>query len=212
VFVASLGVMTLLIVCGPMRDPKSLNAGFAVCLLLFGFASLGTSEFVREAIRKPYIVDGQVLGNQIYVRDAERCRKTGFLENGYWTSLALKERYPDLWNDAADDHFDEYELLKYPQQDRMVVGRMVFMHHCNDCHATDHGYAAAGSLVFGGTKESLTETVRHLNHRVKSMPPWCGNNAEAELLAEYLMTLAPGYIALEDVPPAPPTSSMHDAF
>ena len=212
VFVASLGVMTLLIVCGPMRDPKTLNTGFAVCLLLFGFASLGTSEFVREAIRKPYIVDGQVLGNQIYVSDVERCQKTGFLENGYWTSLALKERYPDLWNDEAEDHIDEYELLKSPQKDRMAVGKMVFMYHCNDCHATDHGYSAAGPLVFGGTKESLTEMIKHMNERVKSMPPWCGNNAEAELLAEYLTTLAPGYVNIEDVPPVPTDSPMHGTF
>ncbi|MCL2623319.1 MAG: cytochrome ubiquinol oxidase subunit I, partial [Planctomycetaceae bacterium] len=212
VFVATICAMTLLILFGPMRDPKTLNAGFAVCLLLFAFTSLGVAEFVREAVRKPYIVDGVVLGNQIYVRDAEKCRKTGFLENGYWTSLALKQRFPELWNDDAADRFDEYELLKYPQNERLAVGRMVFMHHCNDCHATHRGYSALGPLVFGATKESLTATVKNLDDRVKSMPPWCGNNAEAELLAEYLVTLAPGYIDLETVPPEPPTSPMQDRF
>ena len=207
VIVAAVCAMTLLILLGPMRDPKSLNTGFAVCLLLFGFASLGAAEFVREAIRKPYLVDGVVLGNQIYVQDVEKCQKTGFLENGYWTSMALKARFPELWNEEAEDHLDEYELLKYPQKDRLAVGRMVFMHHCNDCHAADHGYAAVGPLVFGRTHGLLTETVKNL-----SMPPWCGNNAEAELLAEYLTTLAPGYIDMETVPAEPPISPMQDRF
>ena len=209
-FIAAVCAMVLLILLGPMRNPKTLNTGFAVCLLLFGFVSLGAAEFVREAIRKPYLVDSVVLGNQIYVNDVEKCQKTGFLENGYWTSLALKQRYPELWNDEAADHLDEYELLKYPQKDRLAVGRMIFMHHCNDCHATNHGYSAVGPLEFGGTTESLTESVKCLNDRVKSMPPWCGNNAEAELLAEYLTTLAPGYINMEAVAPEPPMSSMHD--
>ena len=212
VFIAAVGTMALLIIFGPMRDPKTLNTGFAVCLLLFGFASLGMAEFVREAIRKPYLVDGVVLGNQIYVSDVEKYQKTGFLENGYWTSLALQQRYPELWNDDAADHFDEYELLKYPQKDRLAVGRMVFMHHCNDCHASNRGYSAVGPLVYDMSKESLTEMIKHCSSRAKSMPPWSGNNAEAELLAEYLTTLAPGYIDMEAVTPEPPTSPMQDRF
>jgi mono/diheme cytochrome c family protein len=211
-FIAAVCAMTLLILLGPMRDPKTLNMGFAICLLMFGFASLGSAEFMREAIRKPYLVDGEVLGNQIYAGDVEQCRKTGFLENGYWTSLTLKQRFPELWNDEATDHFDEYELLKYPQKDRLAVGRMLFMHHCNDCHASNHGYSALGPLVYGATKESLIGEVKGLNDHVKSMPPWCGNNAEAELLAEYLTTLAPGYIDMEAVSPEPPTSPMQDTF
>jgi len=211
-FIGTICVLTLLILFGPMRDPKTLNAGFAVCLLLFAFTSLGVAEFVREALRKPYIVDGVVLGNQIYVTDAEKCRKTGFLENGYWTSKALEKRFPELWNHNTADHLDEYELLKYPEKDRLAVGRMVFMHHCNNCHASDHGYSALGPLVFGATKETLTDEVKRLNDHVSSMPLWCGNNAEAELLAEYLLTLQPGYIKLGDVPPAPPTSPMQDRF
>ena len=66
--------------------------------------------------------------------------------------------------------------------------------------------------MFGATKESLIDEIRLLNDHVRSMPPWCGNNAEAELLAEYLVTLQPGYIDLEDVPPEPPTSPMQDDF
>ncbi|MCL2347333.1 MAG: cytochrome ubiquinol oxidase subunit I, partial [Planctomycetaceae bacterium] len=191
VFVGSLGIMLLFVLFGPLRDPKTLNTGFAICLLVFGFAALGTAEFIREAVRKPYIVDGVVLGNQITEDEIEVCRKYGFLEHGFWTSRALRERYPDLWREDEDDHIDEKELLTRPPEERIAIGRMIFMHHCNDCHATEHGYSAAGPLLYGSNKQELREFVKNLNRRVKSMPPWCGNDAEAEMLAEYLVTIAP---------------------
>ncbi|MDR1383734.1 MAG: cytochrome ubiquinol oxidase subunit I [Planctomycetaceae bacterium] len=189
-FVAAIVLIFILAVLGPMRDPKTINGGFAVCLLLFGIAALATGEFVREAVRKPYIVDRVVLGNQILVNDVERFQKTGFLENGYWTSLSLQKQYPQLWHAENEDRFAENELLHYPKEERLAAGRMIFMHHCNNCHAAEHGLSAIGPLVYGKTQTSLVQTVKHLNN-VITMPPWCGNDAEANLLAEYLLTLAP---------------------
>jgi len=199
-FVASIMLIFVLMLLGPMRDPKTLNGGFAVCLFLFGVTALATGEFVREAVRKPYIVDRVVLGNQILVADVERLQKTGLLENGYWTSLALQKEYPELWHNVSTadisgnalaeniDHFDESALLHYPKEKRLLAGRMIFMYHCNNCHAAEHGLSALGPLVYGESQRSLVQTVKNLNN-VLGMPPWCGNDAEANLLAEYLQTL-----------------------
>lgn len=165
------GILLFLIVVGPMSFPKSLDPGFAAALFFMGLLLFSIGEFVREAVRKPYIVDQIVLGNQIYTDEVESCRKKGYLESGEWTL----RRGTDGLN---------------PER-RRLLGRSVFLHHCNDCHAQEVGYSALGPLVAGLSKEQIAAKVKHLNEPVFNMPPWCGNDQEAEWLAEYLESIRP---------------------
>ncbi|MDO5567621.1 MAG: hypothetical protein Q4G59_13245, partial [Planctomycetia bacterium] len=65
------------------------------------------------------------------------------------------------------------------------------MYHCNDCHAAKWGYSAAGPMLTGKTKEEIARFVQNLNRPSFYMPPWCGTEVEAELLADYLVTIRP---------------------
>ena len=67
---------------GPYRNPGWLSPGFAILFLACGLAAVGAGEFVREAVRKPYISYNVVLGNQILARDVPQARESGFLERG----------------------------------------------------------------------------------------------------------------------------------
>ncbi|MGL6195977.1 MAG: c-type cytochrome [Thermoguttaceae bacterium] len=190
-----------LTVFGPIMNPKSVNLGFAVSLCIFGVAALGIAEFVREAVRKPYIVDGVVLGNQIYANEVELGRESGgYLQSGLWTELYLHKLYPQA---AKSDHANPandtsasgttFQYAIDPRgldpETRIEIGRAIFMYHCNDCHADKHGYSALGPLFFGETREAIAKRVKHLNEPTISMPPWCGTDTDAELLAEYLETI-----------------------
>ncbi|MHC4179092.1 MAG: cytochrome ubiquinol oxidase subunit I, partial [Planctomycetota bacterium] len=75
----------LLLYLGPYRNPGWLSPGFAGALFLFGLAAFSTGEFIREAVRKPYIVYGDVLGNQVRKDELQQLRKEGYLEHGIWT-------------------------------------------------------------------------------------------------------------------------------
>jgi cytochrome bd-type quinol oxidase subunit 1 len=158
------GLMTMLIILGPILNPRSINIGFAVCLFIFGLTALASAEFIREAVRKPWIVDQVVLGNQIYADEVEERQKTGFLRPSYWQQLPTE---------------------------KIRLGGMVFMYHCNNCHATDHGLSAVGPLLYGENKEKIVETIKNLNHPNLSMPPWSGTNEELDALAEFLLTVRP---------------------
>ena len=160
------GFVTLLIVFGPIMNPKSINLGFAVSLFVLSLTALATIEFTREAVRKPWIVDQVILGNQIYAHEVEVRQEKGFLQP----------------SDPA--------LLVIPTED-LERGGMVFMYHCNNCHALDYGMSAVGPLLYGKSKERITETIRHLDVPVLSMPPWCGTEEELDLLVEFLLTIRP---------------------
>ncbi|MDR1267964.1 MAG: cytochrome ubiquinol oxidase subunit I [Planctomycetaceae bacterium] len=158
------GLITLLIILGPILNPRSINLGFAVCLFIFGLTALGSAEFIREAVRKPWIVDQVVLGNQIYANEVAERQTTGFLRPSHWQQRPTE---------------------------KIQLGGMVFMYHCNNCHATNHGLSAVGPLLYGESKEKITETIKNLNRPTLSMPPWSGTDEELDALAEFLLTIRP---------------------
>ena len=82
------------------------------------------------------------------------------------------------------------DLLKVERADRLSLGRMMFLHHCNACHAAEHGYSAVGPLVSGLDAKEISSFAMRLNHSHFYMPPWAGTEVEAELLGEYLESIA----------------------
>ena len=385
-FLAIIAGIVLLLIVGPCFRPRETSFGAALALLLMGVAGVGVAEFVREAVRKPYVVDRVVYGNQIYRKDVAKLRGVGYLYTGTWTSYELdklQEKYPDLtisaerylgvpttrlaappWltpkpgdeavetkeapadggtptddgssevpdnsqtrvgakfyletvayqqapqggvtrfspvatsadagaqsafssalptlpeanspsattqsasnlpaipasgnapiSDAAsslqgepdltsvDDNVDELanatqplesvsgdiseeidrakspaeldleingpisqgnlDLLKVEKEDRLSLGRMVFLHHCNSCHAAEHGYSAVAPMISGKSAAELKDFAMRLNHSHFYMPPWSGVEVEAELLGEYLESLGakvPNNVFMKDKP------------
>jgi len=368
-FVAVVVGIFALLIAGPVAKPRETSPASALGLCMLGIVGVGVGEFAREAVRKPYVVDRVVYGNQICRADVPRLRETGLLYNGVWTRLyldAMQEKYPELkisaekaygWtpsriekvevqtdeaapvedetreldeerqktdetaNDLtyegstldfvnetaavvqrnasaftptstvssaqepavppqvrsqtvvrearktnaaraglqardgstgvlddvssgaelatsdsssvatsssgfgageATDNAEEpdkekesalereiksneeldieingaiargvEDLLQVEREDRLALGRAVFLHHCNCCHASTRGYSAVAPMIVGKTSEELKSFALRLNHSHFYMPPWAGTEVEAELLAEYLVSISP---------------------
>ncbi len=188
---AATGVVFLLLFFGPYRNPGMIRSpGLAACLLLFGFTGFSTAEFIREAVRKPYIIYNVVLGNQILATEAEadRLQDQGYLEGGVWTKAFVQANYPRT---LVDGRIDRQLLLKLPQADRITLGGLIFQYHCNDCHAVARGYSPVAPLVQGWSPDMIRGLVRDLDRTRFTMPPWSGTPEEAELLTAYLHRIAP---------------------
>ena len=166
-----------------------------VLMLGMAFAVLAAGEFVREAIRKPYVVMGVVQGNQMHVNNVEKTREAGLLESGTWTKKWVLEKFPAVGTE--DGKLDLTRLTS--EEDKLAVGKAIFMHHCNDCHDIGCGYVGVKALATMKTREGLLQFIKNLNDMVYYMPPWCGNDVEAELLTDYLMKTADAYPQI--VPP-----------
>ena len=155
-------LVVVLLIFGPVRNPKSVNLGFAVSIFVMSLTALAVMEFAREAIRKPWIVDQVILGNQVYANEVPRRQQEGFLQPS--------------------------ALLPIPS-DKLEQGGMIFMYHCNNCHALDRGMSAVGPLLYGESKERIAEKIRHLNTPTLSMPPWSGTDEELDALADFLFSV-----------------------
>ncbi len=178
-------VVFVLLYVGPYRNPGWLSPGFAASLCLFGIAAFSTGEFIREAVRKPFIIYNTVLSNQIYPEEVQKLRGIGYLEGGVWTKAFVKTHYPQA---IVNDRIAGSELLKLPHQDRVALGEVLFQYHCNDCHAAQDGYSSLGRLLHGRSRELVRNSVDHLDS-IYFMPPWAGTAEEAELITDYLMTI-----------------------
>ncbi|MGA2061294.1 MAG: cytochrome c [Thermoguttaceae bacterium] len=196
--VASLNIMIVLIFAltivtffllyfGPYRNPGWLSPGFAGALMLFGLAAFSTGEFIREAVRKPYVIYNVVFGNQIMPEEVSKLRDQGYLEGGIWTKAYVSKNYPQA---SGNGPIEENRLLELPAVDRIRLGEVVFQYHCNDCHSAGLGFSAVGQLMQGRSRAEVRSTIEHLDTYI-FMPPWAGSDDDAELLTDYLMSIAP---------------------
>jgi cytochrome bd-type quinol oxidase subunit 1/mono/diheme cytochrome c family protein len=180
-------IVFVMLFLGPYRNPGWLSPGFAILFFALGLAAVGTGEFIREAVRKPYIVYNVVLGNQILPREIPTLRQSGYLEGGVWTRAYVAENYPQV---MQGNKIDEAKLPLLPPGDRLKLGAVLFQYHCNDCHSVS-GYAGVDQLIRGWTPDLIQTVVEHPERAQFFMPPWAGTPEEAQLLTEYLRSIAP---------------------
>ena len=185
------GVVFVLLYVGPYRNPGWLSPGFAGALVLFGIAAFSTGEFIREAVRKPYVLYNVVLSNQIYPEEVRRLRTVGYLEGGTWTKAYVQRHYPQVMDASNRPKIDKKKLLALPRQDQIKLGEVLFQYHCNDCHAIERGYSAIAPLLRGRNEAMNLWTIEHLDFAPFFMPPWAGTREEAQLLAAYLSSITP---------------------
>jgi cytochrome d ubiquinol oxidase subunit I len=187
VFAVSAVVFAMLYL-GPYRNPGWISPGFAILLFGAGLAAITAGEYVREGARKPYVIYDTVMGNQILRTEIPEFRERGYLESGVWTSAYVRATYPEV---VSNGQIDEPKLLQLDPSDQIELGKVLFQHHCNDCHAATMGYTAVAPMIHGWTPAMLEDLVHSPERHRFFMPPWAGTDAEATLLAKYLATIAP---------------------
>jgi cytochrome d ubiquinol oxidase subunit I len=138
IFALTIAVFVMLYL-GPLRHPNWVSPGFALLLFGMGLTVFSAGEFVREAVRKPYIIYNVVYGNQILPEEVATLREKGYLEGGTWTSAWVRARYPTV---TQSGQIDEDTLLALPEPDQRELGKVLFQYHCSSCHATTEGYSA----------------------------------------------------------------------
>jgi len=153
-----------------IRSRSFVSLASALMLAAMAFIATGSMEFVREGIRKPYVIRGYLWSNGIANQPAEfsRLGADGILAHSPW--IATPEQIA--------------------RADARTKGRWVFQAQCSQCHTVD-GVNGVAPLVEGWSRDMLRFNVDHL-HRLKGfMPPFIGTAEEKDALAEYLFLLNP---------------------
>ncbi|MDO4571494.1 MAG: cytochrome ubiquinol oxidase subunit I [Planctomycetia bacterium] len=178
------GAVALLGICLVLayRRPQWNTPIAAFAMFALSLGALASAEFVREAVRKPFVISNVILSNQIHLSQLDSLREKGLLQSGVWTNQYVRHHYPQLVSDNGT-----FRLKDAQGAERIDLGRVVFMHHCNDCHAEGYGYSGMAPLAYLTTKEEWRAFLPKLNSMVWYMPPWSGNADEVDLLADYLV-------------------------
>ncbi|MGD8815546.1 MAG: c-type cytochrome, partial [Acidobacteriota bacterium] len=182
----------------------------AVSLMVLGFVAFGGAEFVREDMRKPYVIGRYMFVNGIRLPALEANpqppAEAAWQADDPFSIVALDEhgvlstaKWADVPLEWAEDDIDA----------TVAAGGEVFKLECFTCHTID-GHLGIQPLVAGlsptaiaGTLDRLARPVTadgsptawddpelHLdNWRDRRMPPFVGTEEEKEALAMYLASV-----------------------
>jgi cytochrome bd ubiquinol oxidase subunit I len=183
-------IVVVMLYLGPYRRPLWVTPGFAILFFVMGFAATAAGEFVREAVRKPYVVYGSIMSNGLRASEVRTTRAKGLLNQGVWPRLWMAEHFPQTI--AANGDVDQTKLAGLSDDQKRQVGLTIFLYHCNSCHSAQ-GYSSVGQLARGKTTAMMKSTILELNRADFFMPPWCGTPEEADILLDYLIEVARPY-------------------
>ncbi|MBI1941151.1 MAG: cytochrome ubiquinol oxidase subunit I [Acidobacteria bacterium] len=152
---------------GPYEHPRYFNLTFAFVIAVLALSTTAVTEWVREAVRKPYIIYDYMYANTLRLEDVERVRQAGVLRSALW--VRHREVTP---------------------VDPARAGEDVFRVQCAACH-TVNGYNSIRFAVKGWSRQMIDYQLLHLNELKGFMPPFVGTEEERAALAKWLVELNP---------------------
>lgn len=158
---------------GLIQRKRYINRETSLLLFAVAFVATGSMEFVREGVRKPYLVHGYMYSNGILASPAwrERLSREGILAHSPFA-------YPAGVTLA--------DINRLPAHER---GRYVYNAQCRMCHEPG-GTNAIEPLINRASRELITQMTRELHHLKGFMPPFVGTEDELRALVEYQLYLA----------------------
>jgi mono/diheme cytochrome c family protein len=145
--------------------PQGLQKRVCFIVVLIALIYFGAFEFVREGVRRPYIIADYMYSNQVLVKDVPELQKSGYLK-------------PAKWNES--DTITEENLLS--------SGHELFLQQCSACHSVGGVLNDILPLIkkynhpFG--MDSKLNGLGKLN---SYMPPFIGTTEERWALANFLV-------------------------
>jgi len=143
--------------------PRFNNRGVAIAAMLCAFVLLGSFEWVREAARRPYVINEVVYSNGIFEKDMVQLREKGFLHSALWV-----------------------QHHAVTPENRLAAGRELFIHQCYGCHTLGGANNDLAALTAKMSYPALISYIGKMHDIRPFMPPFAGSDEERRALAAYL--------------------------
>jgi mono/diheme cytochrome c family protein len=145
--------------------PRLMRAPVVVLMMIFAFGLMASGEYLREFVRKPWVITGYIYANDIRAASID-----GHVANG------ARPQWLNVSDTAAN-------LIAYGQE--------LFTLQCSKCH-TLTGYRSMTKRVRGWDPVFATNMLAHLDQiRGGVMPRFAGNESDRQALGAYLASLNP---------------------
>jgi cytochrome bd-type quinol oxidase subunit 1 len=158
---------------GPYKNPHGFGRGQAVGLLLLALLATGSTEWVREVLRKPFAVREVLYSSGVRKEQVADLQAAGYLASAGWAA----------------------EYARSGGGDARARGEALFKTQCMSCH-TRSGYRGLDALLGARDLAATTAFVDMMrstdpakNPYLGFMPPFVGTREEACDLGAYLVTL-----------------------
>lgn len=166
------GTILIFAFFGPYLNPRAFTFRIAMLFLVCGLAATASTEWMREMLRKPYVIYNYLYSNGLRKTDLATIERDGFLQTSKWSQAVTKGRNDDT-----------------------ACGEAIFRYQCMSCHTVD-GYRSMRKLLGVRDEDAimsllsiLRETDPKKNNYSGLMPPLAVNSKEQKDLAKYLATL-----------------------
>jgi mono/diheme cytochrome c family protein len=143
--------------------PRGINRVTAAIILLLGFGVTGAGEWVREAVRKPWVIQDYIYSSGFRATEVKKLRAQGLTASARWINPAARG-------------------------DQLAMGEEIFRVACANCHARS-GYNGLANRVAGWDRTFTAAWIERMENALPAMPPWVGTHSEAAELADYLLSL-----------------------
>ena len=168
---AVLAGITFLLALATLLRPARLRLPYSLLVMLAALGTMGSFEFVREAIRKPFVIANFMYDNSLFARPApgdggftvEAANRAGILNTARWVRPS----------------------------EGVGAGREIFRVECQSCHTVD-AYRGVRRLLEArqwdaGQLKAMLASLDVMHNSV--MPPFAGTDVERDALGAYLATL-----------------------
>ena len=168
----------------PRLLTPAIAAGMTVAVLVFG---LWPEEVARESLRKPYVAGQYVYSNQVIARDVPGL--------GIRSEIPLIEQKGFL----ATQVFVPDSLRRVNPHNALEAGRSLALTTCSNCHSLSSTGMRPLARYFGGQTD-VAAIKTYLQGALGTgntiyMPHIPLNDAEAEALARYIVSLSPARVS-----------------
>ena len=158
-------VVLLMALVFALWKPRLMRAPVVALLVLFAFGMMASGEYLREFVRKPWVINGYIYANDVRVSSVTDYAKRGVFGNAAWVT-------------AADPKSVDY-------------GHDLFVMQCSKCHTVD-GYRAIRPRVRNWDATFAANMLGHLEMmKVGTMPRFAGDERDRAALGLYLASLNP---------------------
>lgn len=171
-------VVTFALALIALIRPARMHIAFSILIALVALGTMGSFEFVRESIRKPYVIGNYLYANSVYSAsipgdggfDVENINQNGVLQTAKWV-----------------------QTRELTSGNQLAVGREVFRVECESCHSVN-GYRGMKNIVTShlwsrDETQALLGGLYLMHNGV--MPPFAGTDAERAALATFIFSLRP---------------------
>jgi mono/diheme cytochrome c family protein len=155
--------LLLALTCGIWK-PRLMRLPVIAVLLVLGFGIIGSVEYLREFVRKPWAINGYIYANDVRAAAVDHYRQVGMIHGANFL--------------ASDD------------ANSPAYGRQIFQAQCGRCHSSG-GYRAMRPRVRGWDAQFAADMLAHIEMARGAMPRFAGDEQDRAALGRYLASLNP---------------------